>query len=194
MTLTDFTIAEVEGLKSYATLAEAKRYLVVNLLRWPAWMGLSESEQQRLLVAATARLDLLRYVGRKADKAQETQWPRVATGLDDADNVIPPALVHAVSIMAGSLATDPAAGEEPGTVAMRSGLKRMLRRLSSLGRRAVKPCRIARRIGYCRTRGCWAHRRVGSGGFAGHLLTAGIAARSPLAVVQRLGEAVGAKT
>ena len=123
MTLTDFTIDAVEGLRSYATLAEAKRYLVVNLLRWPAWMALADADQQRLLVAATARLDLLNFVGRKADKAQATQWPRVDTGLEDVDNNIPDALVHAVAIMAGSLATDPTAGEEPGTVANEKRLK-----------------------------------------------------------------------
>ena len=182
MTLTDFTISEVEGLKSYATLAEAKRYLVVNLMRWPAWSMLEEAEQQRLLVAATARLDLLRYVGRKADKAQETQWPRVATGIEGADNAIPPALVNAVAIMAGSLATDPAAGDEPGTVANEKRLKADVAEIEFFrpeGSEALQDRTAYRLLQNAGLLGASPSRQRGS---EAHLLAAGIAARSPLAV------------
>ena len=115
MTLTTFTVDGV-ALEAYASIAEAKHYLITNLTRWPAWLEAGEERQKVLLVAATRRLDLLRYVGKKKDLDQETKWPRVNTGVIGADDTIPTALVNATALMAGSMATTPALVDETASV------------------------------------------------------------------------------
>ena len=106
--------------QAYVDVPMADNYLFIDITRKAAWEGLrddvddmgavtvsAEAKKQRLLVAATWRLNLLRYKGEKAESGQENEWPRVNVP-DHTDGDIPFALKHATSILAAAFITTPA--------------------------------------------------------------------------------------
>ncbi len=75
MSITTFTIG-VTSYPSYATVAEADRYLDADPALSGLWSTVSETEKLQRLIAATRRIDSLSWVGSKTDPAQTTDWPR----------------------------------------------------------------------------------------------------------------------
>lgn len=94
---------------AYASVAEADAYLAVDPTRCAAWSDLSETTRASHLVAATRRLDLLRWSGSKASDSQAAEWPRTGatdngTAVDDA--TVPQKVEDATILLAGSIALD----------------------------------------------------------------------------------------
>ena len=97
---------------SYASEAEADAYLAVDPIRCDAWMAVPPSRRAGYLVAATRRLDLLQWAGKRVDAEQLTEWPRTGAtdagvAVDSAD--VPQSVEDACILLAGSIAMDPAA-------------------------------------------------------------------------------------
>lgn len=114
MTLTTITISGNEYVAN-ASVAEADAHLAVDPTRGTAWTALSTDAKGAHLVAATRRLNLLRWQGSKALGAlQADAFPR--TGLTYADgtavptDVAPDAVAHATALLAGSIELDNEAG------------------------------------------------------------------------------------
>ena len=106
MSLTAITIAGVDY-PSYATVAEADVFLAVDSGRREAWTALDPDTKHVNLAAATRRLDSLSWIGRKADDAQSTEWPRL--DLTPAAPGLPSEVEQAAILLAGDLAVNPAA-------------------------------------------------------------------------------------
>ena len=103
--------------KSYLTVEEADITLAVEINRRAAWMALSTDDKARMLVASTRRIDFFEFKGAKADPDQTTKWPRqnsddvealpedvISTGLE-----IPNSIEEATALLAGTIASNPAA-------------------------------------------------------------------------------------
>lgn len=109
MTISTITIGGVDY-QSYASVAEADAYLAVDPTRSAAWAALNTDTKGSYLVAATRRMDALRWSGSKVSSSQELQWPR--SGVTDRDGNavsetgIPQALEDATILVAGSVALD----------------------------------------------------------------------------------------
>lgn len=116
MSLTTITISTVEYV-SYATLAEANEYLAVDPIRATAWTALSDTQKGQRLVAATRRLDQLRWLGAKTggDAAQPNAFPRTglvyADGTAVPDDEVPLAVEQACCLLAGTIAINAAASQ-----------------------------------------------------------------------------------
>ncbi len=70
MSLTRVTI-NTTGHASYASVTEADAALAVDPVRGDAWSALDEEAKGIRLIAATNRLDLLRWAGRKTGGASQ---------------------------------------------------------------------------------------------------------------------------
>ena len=114
MSITTITIATVDYV-SYASVAEADAYLAVDPVRGTKWGTLTVDEKGAKLVAATRRLDLLKWKGAKTgdDATQLNQWPRTGLVYPDGSNVstteVPDQIANATIILAGSIAINAAA-------------------------------------------------------------------------------------
>ncbi len=112
MSLTTITINATKY-ASYASVAEADAALAVDPLRGNAWSALSNEAKGIRLIAATNRLDLLRWKGRKTREAPQTNaWPRSGlTYADDGtavtDDKVPRQVERAAILLAGSIASTP---------------------------------------------------------------------------------------
>ncbi len=95
---------------AYASVSEADDYLAVDPTRSVAWNALSDDDKGRNLVAATRRLDLLKYSGEKADPDQVNEWPRTGAtcaGEPVTSTDVPTQIEQATSLIAGSIALTP---------------------------------------------------------------------------------------
>ena len=105
--------------KSYASIVEADTVLTVDPTRRTAWGDLADDAKILNLVAATYRLDILPWTGKKAGgPSQENAWPRsgmtYADGTDIAEDAIPDELERATALLAGSIQIRPAQAERGG--------------------------------------------------------------------------------
>ena len=100
---------------SYASVEEANIYLIADPVRGAGWKALEDDSKGMFLVAATRRLDLLRWVGEKTDPAQTTEWPRKMAKRRGGDFVpedaIPPEIEHSCILLAGTIVTNNTAAE-----------------------------------------------------------------------------------
>ncbi len=87
------------GYDSYASLAEADKYLAADFSA-TAWHDEADEDiRGRALVTASRLLDRQPWVGAKEDEDQTTAWPRTGVdGVEDGD--IPPQLVEATIVLA----------------------------------------------------------------------------------------------
>lgn len=122
MTLTTLTIGSNEYV-AYASVAEADILLAVDPIRSAVWAALSTDAKSIKLVAATARIDLLRFRGKKTDPEQAREWPRTGLGADVPDNQVPKAVENATIYLAGTIAINPAAAGQGGTGANQKRVK-----------------------------------------------------------------------
>ena len=119
MTLHNFSDDDDHPAWSYATDTEADRALGFDPIRRTAWAALDDDAKARSLIAATQRLDLLRWRGERVDKNRETQtteWPRsgltYADGSDVPASGVPSNLERACILLAGTIAATPATADE----------------------------------------------------------------------------------
>lgn len=103
--------------EAYASVANADIYLAVDSTRATPWGIKNTNEKGALLVAATRRLDLLKYIGDPtAGPTQNTEWPRTGAAYQDgtaiADTDIPVEVSEACMLLAGTGASDPKALEQ----------------------------------------------------------------------------------
>lgn len=114
MTYTTLTIGSSTYV-SYASVAEADVILGIDPTRGTAWTALDNDAKEKNLVAATNRLDLLDWLGQRADGGtQENAWPRsglkyedgseVPAEDDDEDPFVPNRIERATILLAGSIA------------------------------------------------------------------------------------------
>lgn len=123
MTLTDLDVGR-EAYTVYASLEEANRILAVDPQRMRAWAAASDEDKTISLIAATERLDVLRWRGeRTGGSKQANAWPRTGLlypgGEDVPDNEVPNQIERATAILAGSIAGSPKqadAGQSARTV------------------------------------------------------------------------------
>ena len=119
MSLTTITVGSV-AYASYATVAEADALLAVDLARSMAWVDLDPEGKGLRLIAATRRLDSLRWAGRKADDAQAAEWPRRGLFYETGDAVpgdaIPERLEQACILLAGDYAAGRVDDGEDGAI------------------------------------------------------------------------------
>ena len=111
MSLTRVTI-KARDYASYASVAKADAALAVDPVRGATWSALDEEAKGIRLVAATNRLDLLRWLGRKTGGAsQENEWPRSSLVYPDGTPVpsdtVPRKVERATILLAGSIASTP---------------------------------------------------------------------------------------
>ena len=107
------TTIEVNGTnyQSYASLEEGNLFLQVEPVRFTEWSGQTDTAKQRLLIAATRRVDALVFIGSKTNADQTTEWPRMdVPGV--ADDVIPPRVEQAAILLASTFISTPE-GAEP---------------------------------------------------------------------------------
>jgi hypothetical protein len=112
LSITTLTISGNEY-TAYASVAEADAFLAVDPVRGPAWAALTPlpdavTRKSILLVAATRRLDQLRWAGQKTGGAtQETEWPRTGVSYPDGtavpDDDVPLAVEQACCLLAGTI-------------------------------------------------------------------------------------------
>ena len=112
MSLTDITI-NAEVYKAYASVSEANVALAVDPTRGPTWAALTDDKKGIDLIAATRRLDLLRWRGEKAGgSSQVNAFPRsglvFADGTPVPEDAIPKDLERGTILLAGSIASTPA--------------------------------------------------------------------------------------
>ena len=98
---------------SYASVPESKIVLAVDPTRMAAWAALSDEAKGIRLIAATNRIDLLRWQGQKnGGVSQPNQWPRSGLvyqgGESVLDDAIPTEIERATILLAGSIASKPA--------------------------------------------------------------------------------------
>ena len=123
MSLTDFDIGK-DHYTAYAALEEANRILAVDPQRKSAWAAAADEDKTIYLIAATERLDVLRWRGeRTGGSKQENAWPRIGLkypgGDDVPDDEIPGRIERATALLAGSIARSPKqadAGQSARTV------------------------------------------------------------------------------
>ena len=119
MSLTTIAIAGVDYL-SYATLVEANAFLAVDLARNTDWAALDPEGKGLRLVAATRRLDSLRWAGSKASESQTSEWPRQGLVYETGDAVpgdaIPERLEQACILLAGDYAAGRVDNGEDGAI------------------------------------------------------------------------------
>ena len=118
MTLSTLTVGS-NSYQSYASVAEADAYLLVDLVRGPSWSPLTNDEKSKRLVAATRRLDLLTWKGKQTGGgAQGLEWPRSGLtyegGAAVPDNIIPDKLAEATALLAGTITMDSTHAEHGG--------------------------------------------------------------------------------
>ena len=114
MSLTTITVGSV-SYPSYATVAEADAFLAVDLERSMAWADLDPEGKGLRLIAATRRLDSLRWAGSKADDAQAAEWPRRGLFYETGD-AIPERLEQACILLAGDYAAGRVDDGEDGAI------------------------------------------------------------------------------
>lgn len=118
MTITAIEIGGNEY-TSYASVAEADRYLAVDPVRAAPWAALTADTKGSRLIAATRRLDLLDFSGKRAEADQPLAWPRVNSTRNgasrDPGSGVPLEVQNATILLAGSIATDPTQAEAGGS-------------------------------------------------------------------------------
>ena len=97
---------------SYLTVADADAIAGLRLgtLAWEA-ATVTTDDKGRALIAATAYLDQLQWIGAKASTAQALLWPRSDVSCGDklyASNIIPPEVKAGTFDLANALLTTPA--------------------------------------------------------------------------------------
>lgn len=117
--LTTITIDSVDY-SSYATVTEADEVLNIDITRGTAWKALDTDGKGARLIAATRRLDLLRWDGEKTGgNAQTTAFPRSGLLYPDGeevdDSTVPIQVELATIYMAGSIAVRPANASSTST-------------------------------------------------------------------------------
>ncbi len=119
MSLTTITVGSV-AYPSYATVAEADAFLAVDPERSMAWADLDPEGKGLRLIAATRRLDSLRWAGSKADDAQAAEWPRRGLFYETGDAVpgdaIPERLEQACILLSGDYAAGRVDDGEDGVI------------------------------------------------------------------------------
>lgn len=118
MSISTITINAV-NYTAYASVAEADAYLAVDPSRSAGWAALTDDQKGANLVAATRRLDLLKFSGEKVGgQAQQNQWPRTGATCDgeavDTGSDVPTDVENATILMAGSITLD-ATNADAGT-------------------------------------------------------------------------------
>lgn len=114
MSLTDIEIGGI-NYPSYASLVEANRRLAADPIRSAPWAAAVEDNKRIYLVAATRRLDLLRWAGQPTSPSQATEFPRTGLsfrGESIPDDQIPAALENATIVLAGTIASNPRAADK----------------------------------------------------------------------------------
>lgn len=134
MSLTAITIGS-NDYASYASVAEADVVLAVDPSRGARWAALDADAKGRNLIAATNRLDLLRWAGERHDVGGAVQtdtngWPRSGLTFADGsavdDETIPTAVERATILLAGSIAIDgDHASATPAAVALPVGIRKV---------------------------------------------------------------------
>ena len=118
MTITNIDIGGREY-ESYASLSQANDRLAVDLTRMATWNSLSDDDKNVHLVAATNRLDLLNYKGKKKSVNQTNQWPREGIIINDTpvtETDVPIGIENACILLAGSISADAShASPQPST-------------------------------------------------------------------------------
>lgn len=93
---------------SYITVAEGDTF-AGDVLPTPAWSAATSDNKIRALLAATARLDELEWVGTRATTTQSLAWPRADAKCgekDYDDDVIPAEVKRGTFELANLLLTD----------------------------------------------------------------------------------------
>lgn len=115
----------VAGANSYVSVSEADDIITVNIHQSTAWLALTTTQKEYLLIWATRTLDQYAdWYGTKTDEDSPLRWPR--TGVCDRDgnaigaNEIPQALKDATALLASSLRANDRSGEQG-----RDGVKRV---------------------------------------------------------------------
>ncbi len=106
MSLTTITLSGTDYL-SYCSVEKADEILAVDPTRNTNWAALEEDAKKIHLIAATNRIDLFRWLGRKTAESQTTDWPRSGLVYRDGGaavdpNTIPPEIERATALAAGS--------------------------------------------------------------------------------------------
>lgn len=101
-----FAASLTVGRNTYASLADGTAYLQTRPGA-EAWFGASPEARARALVLATARIDALRLVGKKADPSQMLAFPRVLPGQSAESATLPIEVVTACIEEALALLRDP---------------------------------------------------------------------------------------
>jgi hypothetical protein len=98
---------------SYITVAEGDTY-AADVLPSPAWSAATSDNKIRALLAATARLDELEWVGERAATTQRLAWPRSGAECGEkvyTSTVIPPEVQRGTfelaNLLLGDITTDP---------------------------------------------------------------------------------------
>lgn len=96
---------------SYVSLAYANDYIETNSYQAAAWMALSDSDKQNLLIRASKVFDArIKWDGERVDQDSGLKWPRHGVFSDDnfliPDDVIPQILQDATCEFAGYLTSD----------------------------------------------------------------------------------------
>ena len=115
-----FTVEDgsvVAGANSYVSVAEADDIITVNIHQSTAWLALSSTDKEYLLIWATRTLDYyVDWEGEKTDEDSALRWPR--TGVTDRDgntiddDVIPDPVKEATALLASSLRAKDRSGEQ----------------------------------------------------------------------------------
>jgi hypothetical protein len=113
MSLVTITLSALDYV-AYASVSEADAFLAVDPIRGDAWNALGADVKGKHLVAATRKLDQLRFKGDKTGGAtQENAFPRTnltyATGEAVAVDEAPLPVERATILIAGSIALGAAA-------------------------------------------------------------------------------------
>lgn len=115
-----FTVEDgsvVAGANSYVSVAEADDIITVNIHQSTAWLALTNTNKEYLLIWATRTLDAyVDWEGVKTDEDSALRWPR--TGVTDRDgnavgvNEIPEQVKQATALLASSLREKDRSGEQ----------------------------------------------------------------------------------
>lgn len=106
-TAIDATVGGVSA-NSYITVAEGDAF-AADVLGTVAWTAATDDNQIRALLAATARLDELQWIGERAATTQRLAWPRTGAECGEksyADDVIPAEVKRGTFELANLLLTD----------------------------------------------------------------------------------------
>lgn len=113
---------------AYNSVALADIYLAVDPVRAAPWATKNTDGKGGLLVAATRRIDLFTFPGEKTGgEAQTTQWPRTGVSYADGtpvpDDTIPQDIIDATTLLAGTMASTPAAAQAGSSGSNKKRLK-----------------------------------------------------------------------